>query len=251
MQKIAVFNQKGGTAKTTTTVNLGVALVKMGYKVLLVDLDAQAALTYYFGLQGIKNTISNVILDKIPLEGAVYRAEGVDILPANMDLTNTELSISHAAHRLQILQEIFQTDLSYDYMLIDCPPVLSLLTVNALNISDYVLIPSQLEVLSLHSISLVEESIQKMKNGLNPSLKVLGILPVMVDKRKKISEEVLNFIQNNYKYPILKTHIRTCVKAIEAPSFALSLINYAPNSHSSQDYLTLAKEIRGYISQST
>ena len=240
---IAIINQKGGTGKTTTTVNLGSALASKGKKVMLIDLDPQGNLSYSFGLTEFKNSIANVLLGDISISEVLLSAEGMDIVPANIDLADAELSISPAEAREQILSSILIDLKDYDFIIIDCPPSLSLLTINALNIADKVIIPMQMEVLSLQGLDQIITTIEKINQAFGKSIGILGILPVMVDSRKKLSSEIHRYISQNYDHHIFKNQIQTNVRASEAPSFGQSVVKYAPNSRSSKDYLLLADEV--------
>ncbi|REE01000.1 ParA family protein [Marinoscillum furvescens] len=241
---IAVVNQKGGTAKTTTTVNLGKALADAGKRVLLVDLDAQGSLGYSLGIQEAPHSIADVLAGEIDLSQALIDREGLQVVASQIGLADLELELAGMQERELLLAGVLQSvEESFDVILIDCPPSLSLLTVNALSAANQVIIPMQMEVLSLQGLDLISETITKIKAALNPHLEVLGILPVMVDKRRKLSSEVREHIQENYPFRIFDTNIRPNVRASEAPSFGQSVISYAPDSNSSKDYQQLANEV--------
>lgn len=226
---LAVVNQKGGTGKTTTTVNVGSALAIKGKKVLLIDLDAQGNLSYSLGIQGKGKTMSDVFLGETAIDDILIEREGMSIAPADIGLADAELTLSGAGNREYLLRDALRKMRHrFDYVLIDCPPALSLLTVNALSASDHVLIPMQLEVLSLQGLDLITETIRKTRQSLNPALSILGILPVMIDQRRKLTSEILAHIQENYEVSVFNTRIRNNVKASEAPSFGSSVIAYAP-----------------------
>lgn len=240
---IAIVNQKGGTGKTTTSVNLGSSLASKGKKVMLIDLDPQGNLSYSLGLTEFNDTIANVLLGDVSISETLISAEGMDIAPSNVELADAELSISNAKSREQLLRSILLELKGYDFIIIDCPPSLSLLTINALNIADNVIIPMQMEVLSLQGLDQIIDTIEKTNQAFGRHLDILGILPVMVDSRKKLSSEIRQYIAQNYDNHIFKNQIHTNVKASEAPSFGQSVIKYAPNSKSSKDYLNLADEV--------
>ena len=165
------------------------------------------------------------------------------IVPSDMNLAEIELAMAASEGRERFLAEVLSPYKDqFDQILIDCPPSLSLLTVNALTAADSVLIPMQMEVLSLQGLELISGTIHKIKKSFNPGLQVLGILPVMVDTRKRLSTEVYEYIKENYDVPVFEQKIRTNVKASEAPSFGQSVIQYAPTSNSAQDYKAFAKE---------
>lgn len=240
---ISIVNQKGGTGKTTTTLNLGSALAKNNKKVMLIDLDPQGNLTYSLAINNFDNTIEKILLNETKINKAVIKREGMDVVPSNTDLADVEITISGYKERESLLKNALQSVNSYDYILIDCPPSLSLLTINALNVSHKVIIPLQMEVLSIQGLDQILETIKKVKNVFNKGLEIQGVLPVMVDKRRNLSTEVYEHIQKNFDVYIFKNHIRTNVKATEAPSFGASVIKYAPNSNSAKDYLAFANEI--------
>ena len=240
---ISIVNHKGGTGKTTTTLNLGAALAKRGCRVLLVDLDAQGNLSYSLGATDAVVTLSDVLFEEASLADARVTCEGMHLLPGNMKLADVELALSKIEDRYTILtQALHPVAADYDYILIDCPPALSLLTANALCASDGIIIPLQLEVLSVRGLDLMLQSVTKVQQSLNPDLSVFGVLPVLVDKRKNLNAEIVSYIQDNYKLRIFKNHIRANVKASEAPSFGASVIQYAPASSSAQDYISFAAE---------
>jgi chromosome partitioning protein len=240
---ISIVNHKGGTGKTTTTLNLGAALAKRGCRVLLVDLDAQGNLSYSLGATDAIVTLSDVLFEEASLQDAIVSCEGMHLLPGNMKLADVELALSKIEDRYTVLAHALQPiATNYDYILVDCPPALSLLTVNALSASEGIIIPLQLEVLSVRGLDLMLQSVARVQQSLNPDLCVLGVLPVLVDKRKNLNAEIVSYIQDNYKLKIFKSYIRANVKASEAPSFGASVIQYAPTSSSAQDYISFAAE---------
>lgn len=240
---IAIVNQKGGTGKTTTTVNLGCGLAKLGKKVLLVDLDAQGNLSYSLGILDINKSIGQVILGEVEFQDILVTREGLDVAPAEIDLADVEITIAGELARESLLRKILAKADGYDYVLIDCPPSLSLLTINALNAADRVIVPLQMEVLSLQGLDQIISTIKQIKEVLNNELEILGLLPVMVDSRRKLSHEIYEHIGENYDFKIFDSRIRTNVRASEAPSFGESLIAYAPTSNGAKDYMAFAKEI--------
>ncbi|MDW3209388.1 MAG: AAA family ATPase [Reichenbachiella sp.] len=240
---IAIVNQKGGTGKTTTTVNLGCALAKKGKKVLLVDLDAQGNLSYSLGILEIEKSIGQVIMGEVDFQDILVSTEGLDVAPAQIDLADVEINIAGELARESILKKILANTEEYDYVLIDCPPSLSLLTINALNAAKWVIVPLQMEVLSLQGLDQIISTINQIKEVLNENLEILGLLPVMVDSRRKLSREIYEHIEENYNFKIFNSRIRTNVRASEAPSFGESLISYAPTSNGAKDYMDFANEI--------
>ncbi|MCU0439673.1 MAG: ParA family protein [Raineya sp.] len=242
---IAVVNQKGGTGKTTTTVNLGRAIAEFGKKVLLMDLDPQGSLSYYLGANSNVWSISDVILEDISFHNALIQRENMHIIPADVTLADLELSLVNYQGREQIVKKMIEQHAQeYDYILIDCSPSLSILTVNALVAAHSIIIPLQMEVLSMHGLELILETIEQVKKTVNPELQIMGILILMYNIRRRITQEVHNHIKKTYNFvPIFQTHIRTDVKLVEAPSFGKSVFEYAPQSNGAEDYLNLAREI--------
>lgn len=241
---ISVVNQKGGTGKTTSTVNIGSALALKNKKVLLVDLDPQGSLSYSLGITNIEDSIGDVLAGEINFKDILVQREGMDVAPATIGLADIELSMADEPQREQFLSKILvEVRGSYDYVLIDCPPSLSLLTVNALCASDKVLIPMQMEVLSLQGLELIHTTISRLKDAYGIDVEIMGVLPVLYDKRRKLSIEVLEFIDENYDLHVFSSYIRNNVKASEAPSFGQSVIAYDPQSNSAKDYTNLVEEI--------
>ncbi|MEP0985021.1 ParA family protein [Ekhidna sp.] len=243
MPVISIVNQKGGTGKTTTTINLGSALASLNKSVLVIDMDSQGNLGYSLGLE-IDKTISDVFNSEASINEIVESSEGMHVAPSDMRLVDIELSLIDLDDRHTILhRNLAKLSNSYDYILIDCPPSLSILAVNALFASDLVIIPMLMEVLSLQGLDQIIQTIAKINKTYKRSLEVLGVLPVMVDKRRKLSEEVKDYINENYDLRIFESMIRNNVKASEAPSFGQSVIEYAPSSNSAKDYMQFAKEV--------
>lgn len=243
MQIVSIVNQKGGTGKTTTTINLGSALAKMGKSVLVVDMDSQGNLGYSLGLDE-GDSIVDVLEEKVDINSILQERESMDIIASDIRLVDLELSLIDLDDRHKVLSEsLNHLNKTYDYILIDCPPSLSILAVNALYASDKIIIPMLMEVLSLQGLDQIINTIRKIQSSYSKQLEIWGILPVMVDKRRKLSEEVKEYINENYDVRIFKSMIRNNVKASEAPSFGQSVIAYAPTSNSANDYNAFAKEI--------
>jgi len=243
MKIITIVNQKGGTGKTTTAINLGSALAGQGKKVLLIDLDPQSNLSYAFGVTETDGTIAEVLQGKKTLQAILVNRENLDIAPSSTSLADVEVSIVNRIGRENILKDAIDGIKGYDYIFIDSPPSLSVLTINALNAAHEVLIPAQMEVLSLQGLTQLLETVKEVKKVLNKNLKVTGIIPSMYDGRRRLSSEVLETINKNLKERVFKTHIRECVKIAEAPSFAKSVLAYAPHSNGALDFTSLAKEL--------
>ncbi len=241
---IAIANHKGGTGKTTTALNLGASLVVNKKRVLLIDLDPQGNLSYSLGLDEDCLDISYVLSEEKEFSEVIQTIEGIDVLPSTMRLSDVELSMFDVENREFLLKNIIsKVKSNYDFILIDCSPARSLLTVNALTAADFVLSTILLDVLSIQGLMHIVRTIQEIKSVLNPNLEFLGVLAVNVDLRKKLSKEVIDFIKQNYEFSFLETSIRVNVKIAEAPSHGQSVIAYAPKSNGAKEYLLLAQEI--------
>lgn len=238
-----VINQKGGTGKTTSAVNLGCAIAQKKKKVLLIDLDPQGNLSYWLGCGEIELSVGDWMTGECLLEDVVIDREGLDVIPSDMNLADLEINIASMEDRESLLKGALAQADEYDFVIIDCPPSLSLLTVNALTASNKVIVPLQMEVLSLQGLDQIIATVTKIKGVLNPELEIEGLLPVMVDNRRKLSKEVHEHIMENYEVNIFKSRIRTNVRISEAPSFGQSVLSYAPSSNSAADYTAFAKEI--------
>lgn len=240
---ISIVNQKGGTAKTTTAVNFAVGLSVQGKQVLTIDFDAQGNLSFCFGIKNSKKEISSLILEESTFEEVVVRQGKLDVIPSTIALSDLELSLAGYEDRAFLLQKALNKfHDQYDFVIIDCPPSLSLLTINALVASNKVIIPLQLSVLGIQGLDMILDTISNVKKNFNESLVVEGVLPVMVDMRKKLSSEVLEHIKENYSVPVFDTKIRNSVRAMEAPSFAQSVIEFAPKSTTATDYIDFVTE---------
>lgn len=224
----SIVNHKGGTGKTTTAINLGSALAAAGQRVLLVDFDAQGSLSYSLGIANQKTTIANALAGETSVHDLLLEREGMPIISANETLADAELTLAQAQERFKHLKNLLLQLPTYDFILIDCAPCLSLLTINALVASDYVIVPMQMDVLALRGLDSILNIVDRLR-PLNPSLTV--------------HQEIIMHIKTNYPTPLFKHGIRTCVKAAVAPSFGKSVIQYAPNSNTARDYVALAKEM--------
>ncbi|WP_347156976.1 ParA family protein [Pontibacter chitinilyticus] len=239
---VAVINQKGGTGKTTTTINLGSALSKLGHKVMLLDLDPQSNLSYSLAASRPNDTLADVFTGTRTIQDILVEKDGLWIVPGSNDLVDVEISLVQQPEREQFLKKILADVKGFDYILIDCPPSLSVLTLNALTAAQEVLIPLQMEVLTLQGLDQIMQTVQKVRKAFNPKLKIRGIVVVMFDVRRKLSQEVLDYLQENVKEKIFDSYIRLNVKLAEAPSFGKSIIDYEPSSNGAKDYRALAEE---------
>ena len=242
MKIISILNQKGGTGKTTIAVNLGRALSLLKKKVLLIDLDPQGNLTYSLGIKPEKGTMAEVIHGIQALQTILVKAEGMEIAPCSRELADIEISLVSKMGREQKLKQALKGADKYDYVFIDCPPSLSILSINALTASDEVIIPLQMEILSLQALTQILTTIYEVKKVLNKKIKVKGIIPIMYDARRRLSDEILSEIKKSVKEKIFNTYIRENVKIAEAPSFAKSVLEYDPSSHGAEDFRKLARE---------
>lgn len=248
MRRIALMNQKGGVGKTTTAVNLAAGLAEMGHKVLLVDLDPQANATLALGLpaHGIPTVYelltSRAAFDKV----LVHRSDRLDILPSNINLSGAEVELVSMVGRESTLREALAASLDgYEFVLIDCPPSLGLLNINALGCADEVLIPLQCEFFALQGISLLHQTVDLVRRRINPALRVGGVLPCMFDSRKGLLREVLAEIEKFFPGKVYKVRVRNNVRLAEAPSHGKSIFEYAPDSNGAADYRALVREVLG------
>jgi len=239
---VAVINQKGGTGKTTTTINLGSALSKLGKKVLLLDLDPQSNLSYSLAVANPEATLADVFLGNKSMQDVIVAKDDLWIVPGSNELVDVEISLVTQPEREKFLKNILADAKGYDYILIDCPPSLSVLTLNALTAAQEVLIPLQMEVLTLQGLDQIMNTVEKVRKTLNPRLKIKGIVVVMYDVRRKLSQEVLEYLRENVKEKIFDSHIRLNVKLAEAPSFGRSVLDYDASSNGAKDYKALAAE---------
>jgi chromosome partitioning protein len=242
---IAFANQKGGVAKTTTTLNLGVALSEKGHKVLLVDLDPQGNLSMSQGLNPdeIERSMFDVLVHKIPIQDVIEHRE-VDLAVSSIDLAGAELSLSSMIGRERALEKALAPILDdYDFILIDTPPSLGLLTINALVAADGVIVPVQCEYLSLRGLVQLENTLTMIRENLNPNIAIVGILATMFDKRLLHSKEAVEILKENFGNLVLNTKIRKTVRYAEAPVKGESVLKYDPTSEAAEMYRDLAKEV--------
>jgi len=237
---IALANQKGGVAKTTTTLNLGVAFAEHGLRVLCIDLDPQGNLTMSQGMNPdtIERSMFDVLVHKLPIGEVIARRE------VAIDLAGADMALSTQIGRERALQKALEpVKESYDYVLIDTPPSLGLLTVNAFVASDGVIVPVQTEYLSLRGLVQLENTLEMVRDNLNPAVEIIGILPTMYDRRLTHSREADEILRENFGELVYNTRIRKTIRYAEAPVQGASIIAYDPDGEAAALYRDLAKEV--------
>ncbi|HET9545644.1 MAG TPA: ParA family protein [Gaiellaceae bacterium] len=244
-QVIALANQKGGVAKTTTTLNLAVALKELGYTVLAVDLDPQGNLTMSQGMDPdtVERSMFDVLVHSLPIDEVIQRAE-IDVAVSSIDLAGAELALSSMIGRERALQKaLLPIRSSYDYLMIDTPPSLGLLTINALTAADSVIVPVQCEYLSLRGLVQLEGTLTMIRENLNPTVEIRGILPTMFDARTVHAREAIEMLKENFGELVFDTRIRKTVRYAEAPVQGASVLKYDPSGPAADAYRQLAKEV--------
>lgn len=245
---ISISNHKGGVGKTTSAINIGAALNRLGMRVLLIDLDPQANLSQSLGLFYPERNIYGAIRGEYKLQPVEVlkgsQGKGLEVVPSTLDLSGAEVELSGEAGREYILSELLEPiKKNYDYILIDSPPSLGLLTVNAFTASDEVFIPLQAEYLALQGLTKLMEVVDKIKKRLNKKLRVGGVFITQYDRRKVLNRDVVATIKEHFKKEVFKTRIRDNVSLAEAPAKGVDIFRYDPKSFGAQDYLALSEEI--------
>ena len=240
---ITISNHKGGVGKTTSAINIGAGLNRLGKKILLIDLDPQANLSQSLGLTDQERTIYGALRGEHNLQ-PIEITKGLDIVPSTLDLSGAEVELSGEAGREYILKELIEPlRSSYDYIIIDSPPSLGLLTINALTASNEVLIPLQAQYLALRGLSKLLEVVDKITKRLNKELKVGGVFITQYDSRKVLNRDVVATIETHFKSELFNTKIRDNIALAEAPAKGVDIFSYQPKSYGAEDYLLLCKEI--------
>ena len=245
---IAIINQKGGVGKSTTAVNLSAALGEQNKQVLLIDLDPQGNSTSGLGIEKseLESCVYNVLLDDEPIENVIIPDvfEGLDLVPATINLAGAEVElVSEIARENRLKDAVGPLRGKYDYVFIDCPPSLGLLTVNSLVAADKLIIPIQTEFYALEGVTKLLESMKRVKNRLNPTLDIFGILLTMYDGRTTLSRQVAAEVRNYFGRQVFETIIPRTVKLSEAPSYGIPITQYDPLGKGATSYVELAKEV--------
>ena len=246
LPRVIVFaNQKGGVAKTTTTLNLGVAFKEQGYRVLVVDLDPQGNLTMSQGMNpdSIERSMFDVLVHRLPISEIIHEAE-VDVAVSSIDLAGAELALSSMIGRERALEKaLVEVRDKYDFIMVDTPPSLGLLTINAFVAATGVIVPVQCEYLSLRGLVQLENTLAMVRENLNPEVKIEGILPTMFDRRTLHSREAVEILEENFGDLVFKTRIRKTIRYAEAPVKGASVLKYDPSGTAAEAYRELAKEV--------
>ena len=247
---IAIANQKGGVGKTTTSINLSASLASKGKKILVIDADPQGNTTSGFGIEknDLENTIYELILSECSIKECILNdvIQGVSIIPSNVNLAAAEIELIGVERKEFILRrEVEWVKESYDYIIIDCPPSLNLLTLNAMTTADSVLVPIQCEYYALEGLSQLIHTINLVKERLNPDLDMEGVVFTMYDSRTNLSTQVVENVKNHLNQRVFDTVIPRNIRLAEAPSYGMPINKYDPKSAGAEDYMQLADEIIG------
>lgn len=248
MKVIAIANQKGGVGKTTTSVNLSACLADLGKKVLLVDLDPQGNSTSGFGFEKtkIKKSVYDVLVNDAPVESVILQTEieNLMLMPATIQLAGAEIELVSIMSRETKLKRVLdKIKYNYEYVIIDCPPSLGLLTINSLTAANSVLVPIQCEFYALEGLSQLMNTISLVQKNLNPALSLEGVVLTMFDARTNLSIQVVDEVKNHFRHKVYQTIIPRNVRLSEAPSHGKPITHYDPKSKGAEVYLDLAREV--------
>ena len=246
MAKVIAFaNQKGGVAKTTTTLNLAAAFAEAGYRVLCVDMDPQGNLSMSQGIdpETLEKSMFDVLVHDLPIREVTYRCE-IDVAVASIDLAGAEMAMSMKIGRERSLDKALSVvSDDYDFVCIDTPPSLGLLTINALTAADKVIVPVQCEYLSMRGLLQLQNTLTLIRENLNPTVEIMGILPTMVDTRTLHAQEALEILEENFGDRVFGARIKKTVRFAEAPVKGMSVLKYDPTGQAADAYRRLAKEV--------
>jgi len=249
---LAILNQKGGTGKTTTTLNLGAAFAQVGKKVLLIDLDTQGGLTYSLGIREPRYELADWLSGKASFEETCLSAEGLDLIPAGLSLAKLEVFLAKKDDGEMFLpKKMEEAGLleKYDFILFDGAPSLNILIVNALAAAQWVISPMQLEVLTAHGLKLMLDVIARANRSVNPELKLLGVLPVKIQTESELSDEVFEYLKNSFAIDFFENWIYFDDRIIESPSFGQSILKYRPDSPAAGAYRRAAREVLHFFGE--
>lgn len=242
---IAFANQKGGVAKTTSTVNLGAALREHGLRVLAVDMDPQGNLTMCLGVdtESLEKSMYDVLVHRLPIGEVIFERE-IDVAASTIDLAGAEMALASMIGRERALQRALEpVKDEYDYVLIDTPPSLGLLTINALTAAEAVIVPVQCEYLSLRGLLQLERTLDMIRENLNPRVRIMGILPTLFDARTHHGKESIEVLRENFGDLVFDTVVRKTIKFAEAPVTGTSVLKYDPAGRGAEAYRALAREV--------